>query len=236
MMLAAVLPSAAAQTAPTASGVVGALRSAGLPIGDSIDFTAESDPNHLLGRPNGYLSKTAFLDTRLERLTPDSVSADDGGSVEVFATPDQALARKTYIDGIGAASPMFAEYSYPAAEVLLRLSKRLTPEQAAQYAGILAVLVPGADVTPSTAPPVMSEPAATVAPSAGSSAPPSSPSNVAPIGMDCPSQSPIKGNKSSSGELIYHVPGGQFYARTQPEACFATATDAQAAGYRASQR
>lgn len=53
---------------------------------------------------------------------------------------------------------------------------------------------------------------------------------------DCPASHPIKGNVSSSGERIYHVPGGAFYARTKPEECFATEQDAQAAGYRKSQR
>lgn len=55
-----------------------------------------------------------------------------------------------------------------------------------------------------------------------------------PQGYNCPEGYPIKGNRSSSGEWIYHVPGGQFYERTSPEECFATARDAQAAGYRAS--
>jgi hypothetical protein len=52
----------------------------------------------------------------------------------------------------------------------------------------------------------------------------------------CPSSHPIKGNRSSSGEKIYHVPGGQFYDRTDPERCFATEADAQANGYRRSER
>lgn len=56
---------------------------------------------------------------------------------------------------------------------------------------------------------------------------------VAPQGRDCPATHPIKGNASS---MIYHVPGGAFYTRTVPEDCFATAADAVAAGYRASQR
>ena len=50
---------------------------------------------------------------------------------------------------------------------------------------------------------------------------------------NCPGSHPIKGNASS---MIYHVPGGAFYARTKPEECFATEADAQAAGYRRSQR
>lgn len=46
----------------------------------------------------------------------------------------------------------------------------------------------------------------------------------------------IKGNHSSSGEWIYHAPGGQFYAATKAEECFTTPEAAQAAGYRASKR
>ena len=49
----------------------------------------------------------------------------------------------------------------------------------------------------------------------------------------CPSEAPIKGNAQSH---IYHVPNGQFYGKTKAEACFANASDAQAAGFRASKR
>ncbi|MBI4032391.1 thermonuclease family protein [Candidatus Berkelbacteria bacterium] len=50
---------------------------------------------------------------------------------------------------------------------------------------------------------------------------------------DCPADKPIKGNAQS---MIYHVPGGDFYAKTKPEACFASEADALAAGYRKSKR
>lgn len=54
--------------------------------------------------------------------------------------------------------------------------------------------------------------------------------------IDCPLEKPVKGNISRRGEKIYHLPSGDFYERTRPEACFATARDAEAAGYRASRR
>jgi very-short-patch-repair endonuclease len=58
---------------------------------------------------------------------------------------------------------------------------------------------------------------------------------VAPF--TCPSAAPVKGNDSqSSGELIYHPPDGQFYEQTNPVRCFASETEAEAAGFRASQR
>lgn len=60
------------------------------------------------------------------------------------------------------------------------------------------------------------------------------PGRTAPISeWNCPSYAPIKGNASS---MIYHMPGGAYYDRTKPEECFATRTDAERAGYRASSR
>ena len=51
----------------------------------------------------------------------------------------------------------------------------------------------------------------------------------------------IKGNISSSGERIYHVPGGEWYDRTKitagkGERWFCTEAEAQAAGWRASRQ
>lgn len=42
----------------------------------------------------------------------------------------------------------------------------------------------------------------------------------------------IKGSKSK----LYHVPGGSFYERTNPAACFNSEEEAQAAGYSKSSR
>jgi hypothetical protein len=67
--------------------------------------------------------------------------------------------------------------------------------------------------------------------------PPAAPARQRPQGPNCPSSHPIKGNHSQrGGELIYHVPGDQFYRATLPEDCFATEADARAAGYRRSLR
>lgn len=58
--------------------------------------------------------------------------------------------------------------------------------------------------------------------------------SVAPSGSSCPSGYPIKGNHSSSGEYIYHVPGQRHYTITKPEECFSSESAARAAGYRKS--
>ncbi len=67
-------------------------------------------------------------------------------------------------------------------------------------------------------------------PSASTTSPGVSPANE----NDCSSTHPIKGNHSSSGDWIYHVPGGNYYDVTNPEECFKTTADAEAAGYRPS--
>lgn len=46
---------------------------------------------------------------------------------------------------------------------------------------------------------------------------------------DCPGNAPIKGNASS---MIYHPPASPWYDATKPEECFASESDAVAAGYR----
>lgn len=51
--------------------------------------------------------------------------------------------------------------------------------------------------------------------------------------LDCAGK--IKGN-IGSGTKIYHMPGGSFYNRTNPEMCFSTEAEAQGAGFRKSSR
>ena len=46
---------------------------------------------------------------------------------------------------------------------------------------------------------------------------------------DCPAEAPVKGNLNS---MIFHVPGGFYYATVHPEECFVTEGAALAAGYR----
>lgn len=46
----------------------------------------------------------------------------------------------------------------------------------------------------------------------------------------------IKGNISTNGKKIYHVPGGSFYNRVNPEQCFLTEAEARAAGFVKSSR
>jgi hypothetical protein len=118
----------------SASEVLQGLKNKGLPIGENVAYTAQNDPNDLLGRPNQYTSKLMFKDTR---LNPDPMAEEfdvqNGGSIEVFENEDNAIARAKYLENITKSFAPFAEYSYREGTVLLRLSHRLTPDQAAEY-------------------------------------------------------------------------------------------------------
>lgn len=46
----------------------------------------------------------------------------------------------------------------------------------------------------------------------------------------------IKGNISSKGEKIYHLPNGQYYKQTKPESWFCSEKEAKEAGFRKSIR
>lgn len=60
--------------------------------------------------------------------------------------------------------------------------------------------------------------------------------DCAPRRRLCPADCPIKGNINAKGAKIAHAPGGQFYNRTTPEACFVDLSAAAAAGFRPSRR
>lgn len=92
------------------------------------------------------------------------------------------------------------------------------------------------------------EPIATVIPTNTQPPPPKPTATPKPADTGCPNgctaQKPgcdIKGNISSSGEKIYHVPGGAFYNQTKispskGERWFCTGAEAMANGWRKSKR
>lgn len=116
---------------PDANAVVDKLSAAGLPVSDRMTYDASNDVNKILGRPGQYVGKTSFRDTRLTVESAD-FSMDDGGTLETFATAADAKRRFDYVDGISQ-SPLFAEYHWLRGTTLLRVSHRLTPDQAKEY-------------------------------------------------------------------------------------------------------
>jgi len=63
----------------------------------SVVFTAATDPNDLLGRPNGYVSKASFTDTRIDQATLEGL---EPGAVDFGYRRAQALAGRG-IDPVG---------------------------------------------------------------------------------------------------------------------------------------
>jgi hypothetical protein len=122
----------------TATEVTQAFTDANLPITNITTLTVDNDPNELLGRPNQYIEKVFFADTRLkdEGLT----GADLGGTIEVFKNSSDMQKRKKYVDTVTQSASMFAEYSYGNGVLLLRLSHRLTPDQAKEYEDVFMKL------------------------------------------------------------------------------------------------
>jgi len=116
--------------------VVDGLKKAGLPLGKVEFYTAETDPNKLLGRPGNYVEKANWADKRADQIGGDMV----GGSVEVFASQDDLSRRKTYLDGFAKSGGIFSMYVYTAKNVLLHIDGALSPKQAAGYERALKAL------------------------------------------------------------------------------------------------
>jgi hypothetical protein len=116
----------------TAADVVQQLKAAGLPIGKVTTYSPATDPSFQLGRPGQYTSKANFRDTRVENRTdPADVSA--GGSVEVYASRDDASKRADFLRSVTGGGATSGEYDYLRGRVFLQVSKKLTPAQAKTY-------------------------------------------------------------------------------------------------------
>lgn len=114
----------------TAQEIANNLKEDGLPIGNLIVYTAETDDNQLLGRPNQYISRVRFADN-----TVDQSDSDDpvGGSIETFNNVSDLEVRKEYCEAISKSIPMFAQYYYVNGNYLLRIDNAVTPENAKKY-------------------------------------------------------------------------------------------------------
>jgi hypothetical protein len=103
----------------------------------TVVYSASTDPDHLLGKANGYLSKVAFSDSRVQPADVEGAKSDAisrGGSVETFATTAEAHARAKSIEAGAQGSASAGEYHYYIGNSLVRVSQVLTPSQAEDYA------------------------------------------------------------------------------------------------------
>ena len=139
-------------TGLTASQVAVKLAAAGLPLRTMQDYTASTDPNQLLGTPDGYTSKTSFLDGRTgvnpaTALTGSKDPIDQGGGIEVFADPAAASSRLEQLRTLStSAGQLLEEYDSRQGDVVLRISRFLTQQDIAAYQNAFAAL--GAPTSP----------------------------------------------------------------------------------------
>ncbi|WP_431683250.1 hypothetical protein [Kitasatospora sp. KL5] len=129
-----------------ATAVTKQLLATGLPVKLTVTYDGTTDPDGRLGQPHQYVSKTAFDDTRVSNsplAKEDAVghrrdAVSYGGTVEVFATPEDAEA---WVQGPGsgqaAGSSARPDYVYRSGVVVVRVSHLLTPEQAKAYASAI---------------------------------------------------------------------------------------------------
>ncbi|WP_093167947.1 hypothetical protein [Sinosporangium album] len=123
------------------AAVVEGFSKKGLPATATVTFTAETDPEKLLGQSGGYESKVAFADERAARKALGSKQGDvvAGGHVEVFPNEDAAGARLDRL--LKVAKITGKEYVFSWGTVVVRLSPELTSEQADKYIATLKQIV-----------------------------------------------------------------------------------------------
>jgi hypothetical protein len=104
----------------------------GLPASVSAVYTADTDPNHELGRQGWYSSKVAMQDNRLPKADPSQDSVKGGASIECYPDATGAQARYQFLKGLQGGL-LGDGYDYLSGECLLRVTSDLNPTQAAQY-------------------------------------------------------------------------------------------------------
>ncbi|MEX5709508.1 hypothetical protein AB1484_14625, partial [Parafrankia sp. FMc6] len=129
-------------TGPTAEQVAILLANQGLPLRTTVVYTAQNDPDRLLGRPGGYSSRLAFTDERISASEIAGAPADAierGGAIEVFVDPASAAGRGAALRA-PAGGDLPKEYTYVRGTIVLRLSLILPEEMAAGYETALAAV------------------------------------------------------------------------------------------------
>ena len=110
----------------TAESVIQAFQEADIPIPYYIIYTEENDPN---GDDTPYTEKGNFTDERIEITYEED--EPQSGSVEIFATPEEAEERAEYLQGFSALDTF--QYQVLQENVLLRLNSAFTEEQVDEY-------------------------------------------------------------------------------------------------------
>jgi hypothetical protein len=126
-------PPSAGSTGPAARALTAAMSELVPTMSNAVAFTAADDPDQLLGRPGQYASKANFADARIGDAPGVPARVDDGGSVETFASGEDAKERRRHVKATIRSGSGSTEYLCVYGTTLLRLSSDLTPSQARGY-------------------------------------------------------------------------------------------------------
>lgn len=117
-------PAPQAAHALAADEICSALLKDGMPVRTFYRYTADSDPDGLLGKPNGYTSRADF---------EDSESGELRGIVEVFPDNASATLRLTSLATLEKSGDTASEQRYRYDNVLLRLPAAFSAEKCLAY-------------------------------------------------------------------------------------------------------
>ena len=126
----------------TSTPVINYFAQEGMPIGNVIIYTEETDSNNLLGRPGGYTSKVNFEDERTLSEYVDTASLDyyPKNTLEIFDSERDARARFDYIESVTKGT-VLVQYMYLEGTMLLRLERSLLPTDTKAYETLLQSVV-----------------------------------------------------------------------------------------------
>jgi len=114
---------------PSARDLVDAFIAAGLPLLSVFEYDEYTCPNGLLGRPNQYIER---IDWRDSRHSEENESA----SIEVFANSRDMQLRKEHIESVWEAMPLLRQHLYYNDNMLLRLPLSFSSATADEYESI----------------------------------------------------------------------------------------------------
>lgn len=116
-----------------ARDVIVAFKKANLPIDKVFFYTAETDFENLLGKPDQYIEKVDWIDTRIKS---NSIDNHVGGVIEIFETVDALESRKKKVEEVESKAGI-KNYLFAHKNVLIRLDSILNPQQASDYEIVL---------------------------------------------------------------------------------------------------
>jgi hypothetical protein len=131
--------SSAAPAEPVdAAAVIEQLKAADLGLTKSAVQNEDTDPNNLLGRPNGYTSR-ASADLPGGDTTADPYTVDRGLVAEGFPDADSVKRRSDYIQALQKDTPLLGtEWHYTTGNVLIRVSGKVKPSLAKKIEAALS--------------------------------------------------------------------------------------------------